>query len=341
MALPPQPPAPQRRKRPGWPWLLGATLVACAVLLLLVTTLTPKRVSVPKVVGAKISVAEQRLRNDGFDVSVVRDNSDKPRNTVIAQDPQGGSTADEGSQITLNVSEGPAITAVPDVSGLPRNDAHKVLRAQGFDFEDTPTASDGVKIGRVISQEPSPRSSAQQGTKVNLAISTGPEKVPVPDVVGKTVDEARSALEDVGLRVSVKPKEDDTADPGTVLSQDRARGSELALNSVVTVIVAAQPKQVVVPDVVGRSQNNATKTLSGRGFEVAPEDVAVDAPDQDGVVQKQSPQPGGKIDRGAAVTISVGRFDPTVTTPPPTTTTPPPTTTTTTTTPAPPPPAIP
>src|SRR5204863_7581220 len=98
-------------------------------------------------------------RNEGFDVSVVRDNSDKPRNTVIAQDPQGASTVDEGSQITLNVSEGPAITEVPEVKGLTRNDAHKALRSAGFDFEDTPTASDAVKLGRVISQEPSARSS--------------------------------------------------------------------------------------------------------------------------------------------------------------------------------------
>ena len=47
----------------------------------------------------------------------MRDNSDKPRNTVIGQDPGGGTTADEGSRVTITVSEGPAIVDVPNVVG--------------------------------------------------------------------------------------------------------------------------------------------------------------------------------------------------------------------------------
>jgi beta-lactam-binding protein with PASTA domain len=63
--------------------------------------------------------------------------------------------------------------------------------------------------------------------------------------------------------------------------------------------------------------------------------VGVDTPDQDGLVQKQSPESGGKVDRGSTVTITVGRF---ATTPPPPTTIPAPMPPTTTT---PPPPAAP
>jgi beta-lactam-binding protein with PASTA domain len=102
----------------------------------------------------------------------------------------------------------------------------------------------------------------------------------------------------------------------------------------VILAVAVEPKKVAVPDVVGRSQNFATKTLSGAGFELVVEETTVDSPDQDGIVQKQSPAPGGdKVDRGSSVTITVGRFDPalnpepgtpTTTTPTPTTPTPPP-----------------
>lgn len=327
------PPLPRRpaRRRPRWPWLLFAALLAVAGLLALVTTLTPKRVQVPSVVGSTISVAQQRLRSEGFEVELVRDNSDKPRNTVVGQDPPGGATADEGSPITLNISDGPAITEVPDVTGLGRNAAHKALRDAGFAFKDVPTVSGSVRINRVISQEPSGRSQAEQNTEITLEISSGPERVAVPDAVGKSEDDARSVLEAAGFRVSVKPSEDEKADPGTVLAQDPQPGTQLARNSAVTISVATQPKQVTVPDVVGSTQNSATKTLSGRGFEVSPEDVAVETADQDGVVQKQSPEPGGKVDRRSTVTITVGRFDaaappPGATTPPapPTTTTPPP-----------------
>ncbi|MEA2185866.1 MAG: eukaryotic-like serine/threonine-protein kinase [Solirubrobacteraceae bacterium] len=333
------PPPRPGRKRSRWPWLLVAALIAAGALLLLVTTLKPKRVSVPNVVGSTISFAQQRLRSDGFEVESVRDNSDKPRNTVIRQDPAAGATADEGSRITLNISDGPAITEVPDVIDLDRDDAHKKLRAAGFAFKDIPTSSDSVGIDHVIQQEPSARSQAKQGVAINLEISTGPERVAVPEVVGKSENDARGALEGAGFRVSVKQKEDAKADPGTVLAQSPEQGTQLARSSTVTITVAAQPKQVTVPDVVGRSQNNATKTLSGRGFEVSPEDIAVTTPDQDGLVQKQSVGPGKKVDRGSTVTITVGRFDATVTTPPTTTTPPPPPTTTTT--PPPPPPPIP
>jgi beta-lactam-binding protein with PASTA domain len=88
-----------------------------------------------------------------------------------------------------------------------------------------------------------------------------------------------------------------------------------------------------VPNVVGRSQNNATKTLSGAGFEVDVEDVEVDSPKSDGLVQHQSPSSdAGKVDRGSTVTIGVGRFEPALDPEPgtPTTTTTTPSTTTTT-----------
>jgi serine/threonine-protein kinase len=89
-----------------------------------------------------------------------------------------------------------------------------------------------------------------------------------------------------------------------------------------------------VPDVVGSTQNKATETLSGSGLKVVVDDVPVDTPDTDGVVQEQSPESGTKVDRGSAVTITVGVFDPdlnpdpsattTTTTPAATTTVPPP-----------------
>ena len=97
--------------------------------------------------------------------------------------------------------------------------------------------------------------------------------------------------------------------------------------------VAIEAKQIAVPDVVGRSQNTATKTLSGRGFEVVAEDVTVDSLDpgrpRAGAVARAD---GDKVDRGSTVTISVGRFEPALDPEPgtPTTTTTTPATTTTT-----------
>lgn len=322
-------PPPPRRRRKRWPWLLLGALAFIGLILLLVTALSPERVPVPNVVGSTISVATQRLQSEGFEVVPVRDNSDKPRNTVIGQDPGPGSIADEGSRVTINVSDGPSIVAVPDVVGAGRNEARRRLTAAGFKVDEKRVSSDTVRINRVVSQSPD-RGLAENGSTVTIEVSTGPERLPVPDVVGKSEDEARSALDD--FRVVVQEKEDDEAEPGTVLAQKPAMGAGLPRGGTVTLSVAIEPKQVTVPDTVGRSQNLATKLLSGRGFEVAVEEVEVDSPDGDGIVQEQEPAgAGAKAERGSTVTITVGRFDPavdpepgteTTTTPAPTTTTP-------------------
>jgi serine/threonine-protein kinase len=327
----PPPPPPPRRKRPRWPWLVAAAvLLIGAVAAVALVLAPPNRTQVPSVVGSSISVATTRLQNDGFEVAYVRDNSDKPRNTVIGQQPGAGSIADEGSTVTLNISDGRAITAVPDVVGDGRRTARQKLLAAGFLVDEVPTPSDTVKVDRVIAQQPPAPAQAQQGATIAIQVSTGPEQLAVVDVTGKTEDEARTALENAGFKVAVQRKEDASADPGTVLAQNPT-GGQAARGSTVTLTVAIQPKQIAVPDVVGRSQNNATKTLSGRGFEVTVEEVTVDTPDQDGLVQKQDPPAAAdkKVDRGSTVTITVGRFDPALNPDPSVTTTTPAASTTT------------
>jgi beta-lactam-binding protein with PASTA domain len=314
-----------RRKR--WPWVLLGGLVMVGLVLLIVSLMTPTRVQVPNVVGASISVATQRLQSEGFEVQSVRDNSDRPRNTVIGQDPAGATTAADGSRVTITVSDGPAITTVPDVVGMGRNEARQRLTTAGFKVSESKVNSDTVRIDRVIAQRPDRGSLAERGESVDIKVSLGPQRLPVPDVVGKSEDDARTALD--AFKVTVQEKEDAKADPGTVLAQNPAKGS-IPRGSAVQLTVAIEPKKIAVPDVVGRSQSLATKTLSRAGFEVTLEEVSVDTPDQDGLVQKQSPASGGdKVERGSSVTITVGRFSPTLNPEPGTDTTTTPATTTT------------
>jgi eukaryotic-like serine/threonine-protein kinase len=322
---------PPRRRRSRWPWVLVAfaVLVVGLVIALQALVAPARRLQVPLVVGSSISTATQRLQNEGFEVAPVRDNSDKPRNTVIGQNPPGGSTADKGSTITLTISDGRALAAVPDVVGAGRRAARKALVDAKFLVDEVPTPSSTVMLNHVISQEPPARSQYAEGTRVRIEVSTGPEQLTVPGVTGKTEDDARAVLEQAGFKVAVQQREDSTKDPGTVLAQNPA-GGRAARGSTVTLTVAIAPKQITVPDVVGRSQNNASKTLSGRGFEVGVEEVAVDTSEQDGLVQKQSPAGDEKVDRGSTVTITIGRFEPAQPPVPGTTTPTPPASTTTT-----------
>ena len=324
----PGPAASARRSR-RWPWLALAALVVVGLVVAIVMLAVPSRVPVPSVVGSSISVATQRLRSEGFKVEIVRDTSDKPRNTVVGQDPGGGETADEGSTVTLNISDGPAIQKVPDVVGDGRRAARRALTAAGFEVAERRVPSDSVRIDRVITQSPSGNSQAERGQTVTIEVSSGPAKAAVPDVVGKSVDDARTALERAGFRVSVVTREDEERDPGTVLEQTPGAGASAQRGAAVTIVVAEETKQVDVPRVVGRSKDEATAVLSRRGLNVVVEQTPVDSPDEDSVVLSQSPDPDEAVDRDSTVTITVGVFDPDVDPDPPlTTTTPTPTTTT-------------
>ena len=298
------------RRRPRWPWALAAVLLAVGAVVAALLLSGAEQVAVPNVVGSDVTVATDRLERDGFDVTVVRGNSPQPRNTVIGQDPSGGATADEGSEVRLNVSDGPQIRAVPDVVGEGRRAARRTLTEAGFEVRERREPSADVRENRVVSQSPSGNGQAAEGSTITIVTSTGPEQVTVPDVVGRSEDDARAALEDAGLDVSVRPQESEDAEPGTVLEQDPAAGTEVARDSTVTIAVAEEPETTEVPDVVGRSQGAATETLSGQGFRIDVEETGVDTPSEDGIVQSQSPEGGGEADRGSSVTITVGRFEP-------------------------------
>ena len=220
----------------------------------------------------------------------MRDNSDKPANTVIGQSPEGGTAADEGSLVRITVSEGPPLATVPDVVGKGRLEARRTLTTAGLrgarDEVSPPRRSRSTASSLRI---PDGDSVNQAGRAVTIEVSTGPERVTVPNVVGRTTEQARSALD--AFKVAIEEKEDDEAEPGTVIAQDPARG-ELARGATVRLTVAVEPKQISVPDVVGRSQNSATKTLSGAGFEVAAEEVGRRH------ARRGRPRPGAVADAG-------------------------------------------
>ena len=122
--------------------------------------------------------------------------------------------------MTIIVSGGPGEATVPGVVGDKRAAAEKELEKAGFKTEVREENSDTVRAGRVISTSPPENSQLEKGRTVVLVVSSGPEQVTVPDVVGDSEADARSALENAGLQVDVAERESEDEDPGTVLGQD-------------------------------------------------------------------------------------------------------------------------
>jgi serine/threonine-protein kinase len=266
---------------------------------------------VPDVVGNRSAIASQRLQNAGFEVNIQTVISrDVPTDRVATQDPQPGQKAKAGSTVTIIVSKGPGDATVPGVLNQTEAEAVAAMRAAGFKTQIRRESSDTIAKGHVISTSPPENSQLEKGRTVVLIVSSGPPKVSVPGVVGKSENDARNALEGAGLKVSSSQKESADKDPGTVLSQSPNGGATVRKGSTVDIVVAKAPPPVDVPDVTGKSVADATKALQDAGLKVRRVKRSVDTPDQDGKVQDQNPAGGEQVKKGSKVTIGVGKFNP-------------------------------
>jgi eukaryotic-like serine/threonine-protein kinase len=299
-----------RRSRRWWLWLIALlALVALAIGAYLL--LNPPQAEVPDVVGNRSAVASQRLQNAGFEVNIETViNPDVPKDRVATQRPQPGEMADEGSTVTIIVSSGPGEASVPGVVGERQPVAERRMEEAGFRTDVRRETSDDVPEGRVISTSPPENSQLEKGRTVVLVVSSGPEQVEVPDVTGRSEDEARSALEAAGLRAEASQEESTEQEPGTVLRQEPGGGARVDEGSSVAIVVAQAPPEEEVPDVLDEEEDAARAALRDAGFEVRVRREDVETPDEHGIVLDQNPPGGQQLREGSRVTIVVGRFDP-------------------------------
>ena len=292
--------------RRWWLWLI-ALLALLAIGIGLYLLLRPEQLTVPRVVGLRSATASQIVKDRGFRVEVVNvANPDVERDRVAAQDPRPDTEAPEGSVVELTVSTGPGEATVPSLAGLPREQAEAQLREAGFEPRVERSFSDTVPNGRVVGTTPPGGTTIERGSTVVLDVSRGREQVEVPDVVGESQDNARSTLEGAGLRVGKVTEEESEEEPGTVIEQSPAGGKKVARDEAVDLVVA---RTVAVPDVVDSTEEEATTTLEGAGFEVRVREQTVTDPEQDGVVLDQSPAADEERRQGSRVTIVVGRLE--------------------------------
>jgi beta-lactam-binding protein with PASTA domain/predicted Ser/Thr protein kinase len=299
-------------RRRWWLWLVALLLVAGIAVggYYLLSNRGPAQVAVPDVTGTDQAAATTALHSRGFATKIVRKNSsERPDGTVISTDPKGGSQADKGSTVTVNVSSGPATAKIPTVGGLSRKSARARLRDAGFEIEERSEASDTIASGNAIRTSPPSGTTREKGSTVILLLSSGVEQVEVPDVTGQSVDAATQTLTGRGFKVQRNDQVSSSEDPGTVLKQSPGANQKLDKGSTITLAVAKQPQDVEVTDVTGETQNDAVQRLSKDGFEITIVQQPVDSQEGDGVVIQQDPA-GGKAKRGSTVTLTVGKFTP-------------------------------
>jgi beta-lactam-binding protein with PASTA domain/predicted Ser/Thr protein kinase len=194
-------------------------------------------VTIPSVVGQTVEDAVAELTQAGLDAQVVEVNSDKEVGTVTAQAPAAGTTVVEGTQVRINVSRGPKPVSVPNVIGLPYDQAAAELQGAGFRVSRIDVESE-LAAGIVVDQDPNGGTESSRGSTITLSVSKGPTTTAIPDVTSQDVAIAQTTLEAAGFRTRVVLENvDDPTQDGIVISQDPAGGTQAKPNTLVTLFV--------------------------------------------------------------------------------------------------------
>lgn len=199
-----------------------------------------ERFLVPNVAGKPYDRAQEAF--SGIPVRLKRSNTSDGTGKVAAgrvlrTAPTSAAKVKRDTVVTVYVSTGPPVLAVPDVTGSGQDDASGTLSDAGFKVEVTQDFSTSVPQGSVIRQNPTSAGSAPKFSVVTLVVSKGPPVVAIPKIhIGESVKDATSALEAVGLKVETK-KLADAVIFHEVWSVSPKSGNEVPLGSTVTLTI--------------------------------------------------------------------------------------------------------
>ncbi|SFC05379.1 serine/threonine protein kinase [Nocardioides terrae] len=198
-------------------------------------------------------------------------------------------------------------TSTPGVLGLTQAAAQSRLKAAGLDVEvGRPAYSDTVAAGRVLRTSPSPGDRVLDGGTVTVVLSKGVEQYQVPDLAGRTVDQAQDALLGIKMTYGKAVKRwSETVPAGQVIRTDPAAGATLRPGTSVDVWVSKGRRPIEVADWTGKSLDRARPALEGAGLTVET-DSRYDDDVPEGRVISQSPD-SGTLYKGDTVSLVVSR----------------------------------
>ena len=197
------------------------------------------------------------------------------------------------------------LVEVRNVAGFQYATAQGLLESDGFVVNPIFETSEDAEQGEVIKTDPPAGETVEYGSTIDVYVSVGSERIAVPAVVGKTLAEARKAIEDAGLvvgQVDRQPSADFEVD--TVMSSSPAAGVEISPAIPVDLVVSDGPEVIEIPDVTGLTERDAIAALTDLGlrFTVSEE---YDNQTPDGEVIRTDPSAGAEALSGDTILIVV------------------------------------
>ncbi|MBG0827041.1 Stk1 family PASTA domain-containing Ser/Thr kinase [Planomonospora sp. ID67723] len=202
---------------------------------------------------------------------------------------------------------------IPPLASQTEASAIKTLEGMGLKVTTTEEFSDEQDKGSVIETRPPANTDVAKGSEVTLVVSKGVEKIEVPVLVGKTVEEATQILEDLGLKATVQTKPS-ARKQGVVFESNPEAGKKVSKGGSVRIYIPAEAQEL--PNVLGYNVDDAKAQLEDLGFRVRiNEEPSTQAK---GTVLNQTPEAGSKLQPNTTIVLTVSTGEPPVPTENPT-----------------------
>ena len=250
--------------------------------------------TVPELLGLTPAEAQSLLRREGLDIGrIQRESAAAPLGTIVAQSPAAGSPSTRGSRINITVA---SEVRIPDLRTLSREDAIKKLQESSLALGRVNEESSSQPNGTIIKQWPLPGVPAAADDQVDITVAKGQT---VPDLRTLTLNDARAQLRDSGLKPGRVESRVSDQRRGTIIEQRPAANDVVSPGIVIDVVLAATP---IIPDVGGRTIDEARRLITAQLLEVGSVTTKVSREPQ-GTVIEQQPRASVEASPGSAVNL--------------------------------------
>jgi beta-lactam-binding protein with PASTA domain len=235
--------------RRAFPYLIAAVggfLIAYVAVFLFAfpAEVLPDDGILPKVVGKTFEDASAILQKTGFVAQQGESRFHKSiaANIVLQQDPPAGSRQKRGTSVVLALSAGQKTAEVPVTSNMSQQQARIAIENTGLTMGNVSEQLSDSPRGLVVSSSPPPGTKLDLPGTVDIVLSKGPATIQVPDLYGRSVGEARSMIEQLGLRIAGISRDTSSLQPeNTIIRQLPAAGQTVSAGGPVSLTVSHFP----------------------------------------------------------------------------------------------------
>ena len=218
----------------------------------------------PNVVGKSFEDASAVLQKAGFPAQQGESRFHKtiPANVVIQEDPPAGSRQKRGTTVVLALSAGQKTAEVPVTTNMSQQQARIAIENTGLTMGNVTEQLADAPRGLVIASSPQAGTQVQLPGSVDIVISKGPATVQMPDLYGRSVGEARSMVEQIGLRIAGISRDTSSLQPeNTVIRQLPQAGQTISAGGPVSLTISHFPPPPTIRIDTGVSAPPPTPTV--------------------------------------------------------------------------------